>query len=93
MPHLAVNAALGWHVSVNGGAVEVSLKDPRNRGIIYAEMRYRITLAEETAAGKFEIVPVRDKELEELRQNIEAWLVEDDVDRDDVDERPDFETF
>jgi transcriptional regulator with XRE-family HTH domain len=92
MSHLAAQSALGWHVRVYGGAVEISLRDPRNRGIIYAELRYRITLAEETGAGKFDTVPVRDKDLDELRQNIEDWLAAGDVAVNEPDEQPGFES-
>jgi transcriptional regulator with XRE-family HTH domain len=91
MPHLAAQSALGWHVWVNGGSVDISLKDPRDRGIIYVELRYRIALVEETSAGKFDNVPVHDEDLKELRQNIEGWLTAGFA-LNDPDERPEFES-
>jgi hypothetical protein len=91
MPHLSAQSALGWDVRVNGDCVDISLKDPRNRSTIFSELRYRIMLAEETSAGKFDTVPVHDKDLEELRQNIQEWLAAGDVSN-EADERPDFES-
>jgi transcriptional regulator with XRE-family HTH domain len=91
MPHMALGAAPGWLVRVNGVAVDISLKDSRERGIIHAELRYRITLAEQTGTGEFGTVPVREKDLEKLKQHIEDWLSAADITAGGTDERPAFE--
>jgi transcriptional regulator with XRE-family HTH domain len=91
MPHLAAQPASAWLVRVNGIAVDISRKDPRYGSSIFAELRYRITLGEETGAGELDTVPVREKDLDQLRQHIEDWLAAGDVTVDDAEERPEFE--
>ncbi|RYE72191.1 MAG: XRE family transcriptional regulator [Oxalobacteraceae bacterium] len=93
MPHLVTEHTSGWHVRVNGCAVDISRKDARNRGIIYADLRYRIVLAEETGTDEFSTVPVREKDLDELRQHIEDWLRAGDTASTCADERPTFATI
>lgn len=73
MPCLAAGATRGWSVKVSGTAVDIRLKDSRNRGFLYDELRYRIRLVEQTGTGECRTVPVREQELEKLKEDIEAW--------------------
>lgn len=79
MPRLGTRPPSAWLLRVNGAGVEISLRDSRGRDGIFAELQYRIVLAEETGSGEFDPVPVREKDLEGLRQQIGNWLAELDV--------------
>lgn len=92
MPHLVMHLASSWHLSTNGAAaVDIKIKDLRFPSVCFAELRYRIMLAEEVSAGTFEPVPVREKDLDQLRKKIEDWLSEDLILVDGTDPVPDFE--
>lgn len=92
MPHLVMHPASSWNLSTNGAAaVDIKIKDPRFPSVCFAELRYRILLAEEVRPGTFEPVPVREKDLDQLRKQIEDWLAEGYVLVDGADPAPDFE--
>jgi hypothetical protein len=76
LPRLGTRPPSAWLLRVNGAGVEISLRDSRGRDGIFAELQYRIVLAEETEAGQFDPVPVREKDLEGLQQQIRNWLAE-----------------
>lgn len=89
MPHLTTHPASSWLVSTcGGGAVDIKVKEPRYG---FAELRYRIVLAEEVAPHIFDEVPVRKRDLEELQKKIENWLAEGYFPVDDADPTPVFE--
>lgn len=72
---LAAQPASGWHVSTNGGnVVDIKADAPRYEGPIFARLRYRIDLVEQTGPRSFERVPVRAQALDKLRDAIAAWL-------------------
>jgi len=92
MPHLVLHPASSWHLSTNGAAaVDIKITDPRFPSVCLAELRYRIMLAEEVSPGTFEPVPVREKDLHQLRKKIEEWLAEGYVLVDGADPAPNFE--
>lgn len=75
-PRPGIRPPSAWLLRVNGAGVEISLRDSRGRDGIFAELQYRIVLAEETGSGQFDPVPVREKDLEGLLQQIRNWLAE-----------------
>jgi transcriptional regulator with XRE-family HTH domain len=92
MPHLAALPASRWHVSTSGGAaVDIKIKDPRYPGGVFTELQYRIMLAEEVAPHTFDHVPVRERDLDQLKKKIEDWLAEGWVLSDGADPVPVFE--
>jgi transcriptional regulator with XRE-family HTH domain len=93
MPNLVSKPASEWYVHVNGRVVDISLRHARYRSSIYAELQYRITLAEETGPGLFETVPVRETALDQLRQAIESWLAAGDAPADDAGPKAVFEAL
>jgi transcriptional regulator with XRE-family HTH domain len=93
MPHLAAHPASSWHVSTNGtaAAVEIKIKNPRYPSSFFAELRYRITLAEEVGRNAYDRVPVREKDLVLLQSKIESWLAKGYSPTGDDELLPDFE--
>lgn len=92
MPHLAAHPASSWHVSAIGAnAVDIKIKDLQYPSGSFAELRYRITLAEEVSPHTFECVPVREKDFVQLQKEIEDWLAEGYIPVDGADPVPDFE--
>jgi transcriptional regulator with XRE-family HTH domain len=91
MPHLAARPASGWHVSANGTAVDIKLKNPRYTSDFFGEIRYRITLAEEVGHNAYDRVPVREKDLAQLQLEIEGWLAKGYSPTGDDEPLPDFE--
>jgi hypothetical protein len=93
MPHLVMQPASHWYVSTTGAAaVNIKIKDLRFPSVCLAELRYRIMLAEEVSPGTFEPVPVREKDLDQLRKQIEDWLAEGYILVDGADPVPDFKS-
>lgn len=77
MPYLARHPASEWHISTSGNtAVNIAIENPRFRGPVLADLRYRIVLVEETSPSVFQYVPVHEKDYEALRTRIEEWLAE-----------------